>query len=183
MAPGFRGGVRVLLAGGVIAYPTEAVYGFGCLPDRPDAIDRIVQIKGRSPSAGFILIGGNIAQFAGWIAPTAAELERLHACHDTPITWVVTAGPIASPAVTGGRKTIAIRLTSHPVARNLCTAAGGPIISTSANRHGRPPARTALGVRSRFRQTVDAVVGGAVGPLARPTEIRVAASGMVLRRG
>lgn len=183
MAAGFREAVRKLLAGGVIAYPTEGVFGLGCLPDRADAIERIIRIKGRPPSAGFILIGENLAQFAGWIAPTEAELERLRARHDAPITWVVTAGRIGSRAVTGGRKTIAIRITNHPVACSLCAAAGSPIISTSANRHGRPPARNALAVRSRFGLDVDAVVNGAVGSLARPTEIRAAGSGQVLRRG
>jgi L-threonylcarbamoyladenylate synthase len=178
-----RKAVRALLSGGVIAYPTEAVFGLGCLPDKPTAIERIIHLKGRSPSAGFILIGESLAQLEPWIAPSGRERARLRAGSADPITWVVTASPAAPASLTGGRKTIAIRVTSHPVARALCAAAGSPLISTSANRRGRRPARSALGVRSRFRGAVDAVAAGAVGPLKRPTEIREAATGRVLRRG
>jgi L-threonylcarbamoyladenylate synthase len=174
---------RALRAGGVIAYPTEAVFGLGCLPQFPDAIERIIRLKGRSPTTGFILIGESLAQLAPWIAPTESEQQQIQIIAPTPTTWVVTADPAASALLTGGRPTIAIRVTYHPVARALCTLAGSPLISSSANRHRRSPARTALAVRSRFAGAIDVVVGGAVGSLQRPTEIREAATGRILRRG
>ena len=179
----FRQAARALRDGGVIAYPTEAVYGLGCLPQFSEAVERIIRLKGRSPRAGFILIGESLAQLEPWIAPTDAERHQIQAPAPLPTTWVVTAGPASGALLTGGRSTIAIRVTSHPIARTLCATAGSALISSSANRHGRSPARTALGVRSRFGGAIDVVVAGAVGLLAKPTVIREAATGNVLRRG
>ncbi len=170
-------------AGGVIAYPTEAVFGLGCDPGCDEALRRILSIKARPGGAGFILIAADWAQLAGWIAPSAAEAARLRAPTPAPTTWVVTADRRASMVVTGGRRTIAVRLTQHPVASALCRAAGTPLISTSANRHGRRPARTALEARRWFGAQIDFVVSGEIGGLARPTEIREARSGKVIRAG
>jgi L-threonylcarbamoyladenylate synthase len=169
--------------GGVIAYPTEAVYGLGCDPAAHPAVERIVRIKGRSAGAGLILIASDLAQLEGWIAPTASERQRLDTHTAEPVTWVVTAGPRAYALLTGGRGTLAVRLTTHPLAAALCRTVAMPLVSTSANRHGRPPARTALMVRRRFGAEVDYVLGGATGGRANPSEIRDARSGAVLRRG
>lgn len=170
-------------AGGVIAYPTEAVFGLGCNPACEEALQRILVIKARPGGAGFILIAADPAQLDGWIAPTAAEAASLRAPTTAATTWVVTAGTRASMLVTGGRHTIAVRITEHPIASALCSAAGMPLVSTSANRHGRRPARTALEARRWFGAEIDFVVNGATGGLARPTEIREARSGLVLRAG
>jgi L-threonylcarbamoyladenylate synthase len=178
-----RRAAQVLREGGVIAYPTEAVFGLGCDPGCDSAVRRILAIKARPGGAGFILIAADWAQLEGWIAPTPAEEARLLAPADAPITWVVTAGARAPMQVTGGRRTIAVRITRHAVAAALCTAAGMPLVSTSANRHGRRPARSALAARRWFGATIDLVVPGEVGGLAKPTEIRDARSGVVLRGG
>jgi L-threonylcarbamoyladenylate synthase len=167
----------------VIAYPTEAVFGLGCDPGCEPALQRILAIKARPGGTGFILIAADWSQLAGWIAPTAAEAAQLHTPRPAPTTWVVTAGPCASMLISGGRHTVAVRLTQHPVAAALCHAAGMPLVSTSANRHGRRPARTALEARRWFGAEIDFVVSGEVGGLARPTEIREACSGKVLRAG
>jgi L-threonylcarbamoyladenylate synthase len=146
-------------------------------------VERILRIKGRPSSAGFILIGANLAQFDGWISPQEPERTRLAMPAPKPITWVVTAGPRVKHWLTGGRSSIAIRVTSHPVAAALCAAFGGPLVSTSANRHGRPPARNALATRRRLGRQVDLVVAGATSGLKNPTEIRNARTGAILRRG
>lgn len=178
-----RRAAEVVRAGGVIAYPTEAVFGLGCDPGCDQALQRILSIKARPGGAGFILIAADQSQLHGWIAPTAAEAANLLAPTTMPTTWVVTAGPRASPRVTGGRHTVAVRITQHPVAAALCNAAGMALVSTSANRHGRRPARTALEARRWFGAELGFVVSGAVGGLARPTEIREARSGKVIRAG
>lgn len=178
-----RRAVQILLRGGVVAYPTEAVFGLGCDPACEDAVRRILQTKGRPHAAGLIVIAAGWCQLAGWMAPTKEEAARLRAVTDRPTTWVVTAGAKASSLITGGRRTIAVRLTAHPIAAALCALAGRPLVSTSANRHGRQPARSALAARRWFGAQIDLVVPGAVGGHARPSEIRDARTGRVLRAG
>jgi L-threonylcarbamoyladenylate synthase len=182
-SPLVRRAARAVRAGGVIAYPTEAVFGLGCDPGCERAVRRILAIKGRPSRAGLILIAAELAQLQGWIAPTPAEQRRLVSRSARPVTWIVTAGPRATPSVTGRRDRIAVRLTMHPLASRLCRVAAMPLVSTSANRHRRPPARTALAVRRQLGSDVDFVLPGATGGWQRPSEIRDARSGTVLRRG
>ena len=182
-SPILRHADRILRGGGVIAYPTEAVFGLGCDPGCDDAVERILAIKGRPAESGFILIAASAAQLWGWIAPTAAEQRRLATATAQPVTWVVTAGPRATQVLTGGRATLAVRVTAHPIAAALCRAAAMPLVSTSANVHGRPPARSALAVRRRLGPWIDLVVPGATGGHRRPTEIRDAQTGALLRGG
>ena len=179
----FRLAGETIQSGGVVAYPTEGVFGLGCAPGDREAVARICELKQRPLSAGLILIAADIWQLAGFIDPDPAELQRLLAATDRPVTWIVTAGPLSPDWVTGGRDTVAVRITDHPIAAALCRAAAGPVVSTSANRRGRPPARRGLQVRRWFAQQLDLVVPGRVGRAAGPSEIRDARSGQVLRAG
>jgi L-threonylcarbamoyladenylate synthase len=170
-----------LQAGGVVAYPTEAVYGLGCDPANGDAIQRICRIKQRPRRAGLILVAAELDQLSGWIDPQPGELEQLTQDTPVPTTWIVTAGRLADDLVTGGRRRIAVRLTEHPLTAELCVLVGSPLISTSANRRGRPPARHALQVRRWFGREIDQVLAGATGAAAQPSQIRDALSGQILR--
>jgi L-threonylcarbamoyladenylate synthase len=172
-----------LHAGGVIAYPTEGVYGLGCRPDDGEAVRFLLELKQRPVSAGLILIAATLEQLGGWIAPTRRESGQLAREQAGAVTWLVTAGPLTPAWVTGAHASVAVRVTRHPVAAGLCLAAGMPLVSTSANRRGKPPARSALGARQRFGNRLDLVVGGATGGAAGPSEIREAASGQVIRAG
>ena len=176
--------VRALRAGGVVAYPTEAVYGLGCDPRDGRAIERIIALKGRPESSGLILIAAEFSQLAPFLAPLPASLEARATAHwPGPVTWVWPAAPGVAAILTGGRDTLAVRVTAHPVARALCHAFGGALVSTSANRHGADAARDAAAVRTAFGSAVDVSVDGPCGGLARPTEIRDVRSGAVLRAG
>ena len=183
LAPRFRRAAVVLHAGGVIAYPTEGVYGLGCRPDEWPAVQRLLRLKDRPVSAGLILIAASLEQLDGWVAPTQQEARLLYREEVSPVTWIVSSGPLTPDWITGGRASVAVRVTRHPVAAGLCLASGFPLVSTSANRSGKPAARSALAVRCRFGQGLDMVVGGATGRAAGPTEIRHAASGRVVRAG
>jgi len=184
LAPRLRQAGAVLRAGGVIAYPTEGVYGLGCRPDDAAAVAHLLWLKQRPVSAGLILIAASLDQLAGWIDPSPAEERRLRDRSDAPaLTWLTRAGPLTPDWITGGRATVAVRVTRHPVAAGLCRAAGLPLVSTSANRRGKPPARSALAVRAVFGAALDRVVGGATGGARGPSEIRVAATGAVVRAG
>lgn len=169
--------VGVLRDGGVIAYPTEGVFGLGCSPNRADAVGRILELKGRDASKGLILIAGRPGELAGW-----ADFDALPADPPKhPVTWIVPAGALAYPALTGGRETIAIRITTHPVASRLATLAGVPLVSTSANLSGRAAARNRIALRRAFRDRLDLIVPGSLGQARGPSEIRDLASGRIVR--
>ena len=129
LPPRLRHAAAVLHAGGVIAYPTEGVYGLGCRPDDARAVEFLLELKERPVSAGLILIAADLEQLDGWIAPTPAEARRLLAPPGPgPVTWLVTAGPLAPTWVTGGRDTVAVRVTQPPGGGRLvpgCRPAAG----------------------------------------------------------
>ena len=170
----------VLLRGGVIAYPTEGVFGLGCLPADQQAVARVLDIKRRDASKGLILIAANADQFDGWIAlPDGAALPDPDPTH--PITWIVPPGPNVTPLLRGGHASIAVRITTNPTARALCLAVDSPLVSTSANLSGKPVARNKNVLQRQFGSVVDYVVPGDCGPASGPSEIRDFLSGNILR--
>ncbi len=176
--------LRCLQAGGVIAYPTEAVFGLGCDPLDAGAVARLLAIKGRKAAKGLILITHDRNSLSHWLEPVDAELDaQLRATWPGPVTWVLPAQRWVPRWLTGGRDTLAVRVTAHPGAASLCAAFGGPLVSTSANRSGHPPARTALQARCRLGPAVDLVVPGPTGGQRQPSEIRDGRSGRILRPG
>jgi L-threonylcarbamoyladenylate synthase len=173
---------RVLRTGGVVAYPTEGVFGLGCDPLDPDAVRRVLDLKGRSARKGLILIAADYAQVRPFVLPPGKQLgRRLRADWPGPVTWVLPAAPGVPPWLTGGRDTLAARVTAHPLAAGLCRAFGRCLVSTSANRSGGRPARSALAVRCLFGDAVDLILSGPLGGLRGPTPIRDGTSGKVLR--
>ena len=168
---------RILKSGGVVAYPTEGVFGIGCLPDDVNAIERVLAIKQRDPSKGLILIAASIAQLACWIDGEC----RIPATGATPVTWIVPPGTAVPPWIKGRNSGIAVRITSHPVAAALCNAAGSALVSTSANRSGRGPAANVHVLRRQFHTLVDYIVPGQCGSSIGPSEIRDLMSGKTLR--
>lgn len=183
--PGFRLGrtAAAIRAGGVGAYPTEGVWGLGCRPDDPEAIRRILRLKRRPTAKGLILIAADIAQLGPYARlPAAPELERaVLTSWPGPVTWILEAGPAALPILTGGRGTVAVRVSAHPPVIALCRAAGGPLISTSANLSGRPALRRSWQVRRVFGPQLDWLHPGPLGGQRGPSEIRDARTGRVLR--
>lgn len=176
--------LAALETGGLIAYPTEAVYGLGCDPLREDAVDHLLALKGRPRGQGLILIASNFAQVASLVDTSDRQAAaRARATWPGPVTWVFPARPHVPDWLTGGRSTLAVRVTAHPVANALCTAFGRPVVSTSANRSGEDPARNAGAVRACFGDEVEFIIEGEVGGLERPTAIRDAMTGEVLREG
>ena len=173
--------MRVLRRGGIIAYPTEAVFGLGCDPGNATAVKRILHIKQRSPAKGFILIAATLTHLEPFIEPLdMLSRTRVAATWPGPVTWLLPARN--APAwLRGCHDTLAVRVTAHPLAATLCHAWGGPLVSTSANLSGRPPARSALQVHRRLGNLVDYIVPGATGGATQPTEIRDLQSGRVVR--
>lgn len=182
--PRVRIAAALLRAGEVVAYPTEAVWGLGCDPLNGAAVSRILDLKGRALDKGLILIAANAKQLLPFIDRLDDRaLASLGGQRPVPTTWLVPASLRVPHWLTGGRRTIAVRVTGHPVAAALCRVFGGPIVSTSANPQGMPPARSGLKVRQYFRQGSVHILAGALGRAARPSEIRDLATGNVIREG
>lgn len=174
---------RVLRDGGIIAYPTEGVWGLGCDPWNEGAVERLIALKGRSRAQGIILVAADCEQVEPLVEWPAGERgQELRAGWPGFITWVMRARPQVPAIVTGGRDTLAVRVSPHPLVQALCRSFGGPLVSTSANPHGLAPARTALAVRRYFPSGLDLVVHGRLGGEPGPSPIRDADSGAWLRR-
>jgi len=174
--------VAALRRGGVIAYPTEAVYGLGCDPFDHAAVARLFELKQRPPQQGVLLIAADFAQLEKFIGSVPAQaLARARASWPGPHTWVFPRSAATPAWLAGGHEGIALRVTAHPLAAALCRAFGGALVSTSANRHGEPPARESATVRSAFGTQLAYILDGPTGGLERPTPIRDAVSGEVIR--
>jgi L-threonylcarbamoyladenylate synthase len=176
--------VAALRGGGVVAYPTEAVYGLGCDPRSRQACERLFAIKRRPATQGVLLIAAAFEQLEPYIDATALPDEardRALATWPGPHTWIFPRSREAPDWIAGAHRGIAVRVTAHAPAAGLCLAFGGALVSTSANRHAEPPARSADEVRGAFGPEIDAILNGPLGGLERPTPIRDAISGIAVR--
>ena len=153
--------VAILRAGGLVAFPTETVYGLGADASNPDAIRKIFAAKGRPHDHPLIVHLADADQLADWaseIPPAVTKLARKF--WPGPLTLILKRSLRVSELVTGGQDTIALRVPSHPVAQALLRRFGGGVAAPSANRFGRVSATTAEHVRREFGGTVDCVLDG-----------------------
>lgn len=169
-----------LRAGGVIAYPTETFYGLGALASLGPAVERLAGAKGRPDGKPLPLLAADLAQVAQ-VADLNPLAQRLAAAFwPGPLTLVVPARPGLHPAITGGEATVGIRITSSPVAAGLARAARGPLVSTSANLAGAPPAAAASDLDPALRARLDLVLDAGPTPGGLPSTV-VAVEGGRLR--
>ncbi len=173
-----------LRQGGVVAYPTEAVWGLGCDPFDEAAVRQLLALKQREAGKGLILVAADPGQFEGlldWDALPGERRREVLASWPGPHTWVVPASPRVPRWITGDHAGVAARVSAHPDVARLCRAFGGPLVSTSANPAGSPPPRTLDEADPGLFSRLSAVLAGTTGGLARPTPIRDALSGARLR--
>lgn len=168
--------------GGVIAYPTETVYGLGCDPLCSDAVATINRLKGRDARKGLILLASRLQQLDTLIDVSDRNKRAAITAEAEPTSWIVPAKDTAPPWITGGRATIAIRVTTHPVVMRLCDRLGHALVSTSANPAGRKPAMNPLQLHRYFDGQVDAMVVSTDNCSGRPSKIRDLKSGKLLRK-
>ena len=175
---------HALRQGGVLAYPTEAVWGLGCDPFNEAAVTRLLAIKQREVAKGLILIAGRREQLDGlldWSALPADRLAAVEASWPGANTWIVPATARVPKWITGTHAGVAVRVSAHPAVTALCDAFGGPLVSTSANRAGEPPAFRRDALDPALLAQLDGVTEGETGGLEAPTPIRDALTGAVLR--
>jgi L-threonylcarbamoyladenylate synthase len=174
-----------LQQGAVIAYPTEGVWGLGCLPEFPEAVARILDLKQRSWEEGLILVAGNIEEVAPYLtAVSEGAFEELRRTWPAPVTFLVPDNGTAPEWIRGKHPTVALRVSDHPIIKAICAAVGGPIVSTSANPATRRPAMSRLQVRKYFLMGpagIDYIVPGPLGDAVSPSEIRELSTGIIRR--
>ena len=173
--------LRTLNEGGVIAYPTEAVFGLGCYPEDFNPVAKILSLKKRSPGKGLILIAASAEQIAPYVDYPDNEVKKeINATWPGPVTWVLPAKGTVPPWITGYKDTVAVRVSAHPMVQALCIKAGA-IVSTSANPSRKIPARNIIKLRSYFGNKIDYILPGNTGNKNLATEIRDAITGDAIR--
>jgi L-threonylcarbamoyladenylate synthase len=174
---------QLLAAGGVIAYPTEAVWGLGCDPHNRQAVLRLLALKRRRVDRGLILVANSVRQFAPYLQGLdAGQLAVMDSSRAGPTTWVVPDNHYAPDWVRGRFQSIALRVSAHPIVVQLCDAFGGPIVSTSANLAGRPPCKWPWQIQRHWGSQLDWIVHGELGGSSSPSEIRDLLTDSVLRQ-
>lgn len=171
-----------LKRGGVIAYPTESCYGLGCDPRNRRAVMKLLRLKGRPQHKGLILIGSDFRQLQPYAAPLDnAQWQKIAPTWPGPITWLLPAARTTPAWLRGSHKSIAVRVSAHPLAARLCQALGMALVSTSANRTGMEPARSYRQCVRQFGARVF-TVPGQTGRRRRPSTIMDLVSGGVMRK-
>lgn len=174
--------IRALRSSGVIAYPTEGVWGLGADPWDELACTQLLQIKQRSWAKGLILVGSQPEQLSDFISvPSKKSWDRALQSWPGPVTWIFPKSALAPAWITGVHNSIAVRVSAHPLVHDLCAAFAGALVSTSANPSSRLPAMSATAVRLYFGNQIQALVPGALGGRGAPSSIRDAQTGEILR--
>ena len=174
--------VKHIQNSGIIAYPTEAVWGLGCDPYDREAVARLLHLKQRSPDKGLILVGSSLDQVSPLLAPLSLGARtRCQSSWPGPYTWILPDIDGLTPSwIKGKYDGVAVRISHHPVVAELCEAWGGLLVSTSANFAEQKPAGYAWKVSQRFSGHVR-IVPGKLGGLAAPSVIRHAESEILIR--
>jgi L-threonylcarbamoyladenylate synthase len=171
-----------LKCGGLIAYPTESCYGLGCDPRNRRAVSRILKLKQRPQRKGLILIAAHYHQVTRYLQEiTPAEQLKLQNDAAHAVTYLMPVKSSAPRWLRGEHDTLAVRLTAHPFASQLCRSAGSALVSTSANRSGQRPAKTYAECQRIFGKKVW-VLRGQVGKRRQPSTIRAWSDGKIVRK-
>jgi len=177
-----RFAVHCVRQGGIIAYPTETVYGLGCDPLCADAVNKINTLKQRKSGKGLILLGSRLQQLDALIdVGDPNERAAIVGGHE-PTSWIVPAKNTAPGWITEGQGTIAIRITTHPLVILLCDQLGHAVVSTSANPAGKKPALNSLQLHRYFDGRVDSMLISNHNCSGKPSKIRHLKSRQLLRK-
>ena len=179
-------GISILKRGGIVAFPTDTVYGLGACASNEQAVERVYELKERPRNMALPLLLANVSQI-GEVAENVPQIAWLLARHFLPgaLTLVLPKSDSLPDIVTAGGGTIAVRIPAHPVPVALAEGLGAPIIGTSANLSGKPSALTADEVYSQFGDSIDLIINGGRCPGGRESTI-VDATGetlVILREG
>ena len=175
--------VECLRDGGVIAYPTEAVWGLGCDPFNPDAVNRLLALKKRSKNKGLILAAGSISQVEVLMRALSYEQQELVVSKwPGPVTWIIPdALNIIPNWIKGQHSKVAVRVSSHSVVKDLSNAFRGMIVSTSANLNNESEIKSFEVLERQFGSKLDGIVEGDLGLDTNTSEIWDVETGIRIR--
>ncbi|WP_425451878.1 L-threonylcarbamoyladenylate synthase [Candidatus Colwellia aromaticivorans] len=176
---------EVFTQGGIIAYPTEAVFGLGCDPDNDKAVRKLLSLKQRSVDKGLILLAANYSQLLPYLNDDAINQEKRFSILSRwpdAITQVLPAKRNISPLLCGAFDSIAVRITNHPDVVALCKLTNKAIVSTSANLAGQPPATTWQQVEQQLGDKVDCIIKADTLGFLKPTSIINGLTGDIIRQ-
>ena len=177
----------IIQDGGVVAYPTEAVFGLGCDPHNQAAVQRLIALKQRDIDKGVIVIAADVAQVKPYISQSSTNLERsqleqkLSSQQAHPTTWLIPASATVPPLIRGQYHSVAVRISTHSACQKLCLAIGHPIVSSSANPAGLTAATDIDTICTYFPAGLDAIFDAPLGNYQQTSVIRDAVSNQVLR--
>ena len=174
---------HVVRHGGVVAYPTESVWGLGCDPDNVEALAQLFALKQRPIDKGLILVSGQIEHFEFLLKTLPLTLQQRFAqVQCRPTTWLVP-DPFnkVSSLIKGRHASVALRVSHHPELQCLTKRLGYPIVSTSANPAGREPADSRLKLVQYFNSGLDYVMRASLNVQGQPSTIRDLVSNTVVR--
>ena len=186
MSSEVRRAAQILRAGGLVAFPTETVYGLGADASNAKAVSRLYAVKRRPATHPVIIHFASPKDALSWASGVPESAHQLaKRCWPGPLTLILKRSPLAQDFVTGGQTTVGLRVPSHPVARQLLKEFAGGIAAPSANRFGRVSPTTAAHVREDLGQDVDQVLEGAAGEVGIESTILDLSSGapVLLRPG
>jgi L-threonylcarbamoyladenylate synthase len=158
--------------GGLVALPTDTLYGLAADPFRADAVARVLAVKGRTASRGLPLIAADADQIAahlGGLPPNAVRLAGKF--WPGPLTLLIPAPAALARDVSGGTGRVGVRVPAHDIARAICRGAGGPITATSANRTGQPATSDPAEVERTLGDDVDLLIDAGPSPGGAPSTI------------
>ena len=175
--------VETLEEGGVIAYPSEGVWGLGCDPFNQSAVMKILELKSRSVDKGLILVASSLEQLTPLLSDLPPEYQKLlvKACPG-PDTWLIPdPSQFIPPWIKGQFATVAVRISEHPLIKAMCDKFSGAVVSTSANPAGLLPAKTQAEVQHYFPSELDYILSGELGSANGPSVIRDLLSDKIFR--
>jgi L-threonylcarbamoyladenylate synthase len=179
-------GISILKEGGIVAFPTDTVYGLGACISLPHAVERVYQVKKRPRNTPLPLLLADKSQI-GEVAEPVPPIAWLLAEKFLPgaLTIVLFKSKLVPDIVTGGGKTVALRIPAHPVPVALIQGVGTPIAGTSANLSGKPSALTAEEVYAQLDNKVDLIIDGGRCPGGKESTIvdLTGETPLVLREG
>lgn len=174
---------KAVLQGAVFAYPTDTIWGFGCHPVIASSVYQILEIKQRSPDKGLILLSSSLSYLWPYLDKNLdkKQINHLQQITNKPITWLVDADKACPYWLRGKFKTIAVRLTDHPLVSALCDSIKSPLVSTSANRAGKPTIRNSIQAHRQFGNDLDFIISGFSTGTNQASEIKSLATGERIR--
>lgn len=175
-----RHAAHIISHGGIIAYPTETVYGLGCDIYNAAAVEKINLIKQRPRNKQFILLAGNIDQIKPLIKISDEE-ESIIKSTTVPTSWIIDASPNAPEWLTDNNNTLTIRISTSHLVKKLCHILGHAIISTSANISGKKPAKTSLDLHMAFHNKVHKILASSNELSGKPSKIIQLCNNRVIR--